>query len=139
MHNSKHKYPLNIFTTDTNDHTSPGTIKKRSCNVRKGTDLQSKNEYRRYHRYNRSVPLFMGHLQRKWKRKAEREADIAGLWPLVLCQALFPGDPVRVAEVQSGKPGGDTASEGRKSILRTFIMPVILPVPLAPFSPVATR
>lgn len=45
----------------------------------------------------------MGHPQRK--RKAKREADIAGLWSLVLCQALFPGDPARVAEVQSGKPG----------------------------------
>lgn len=66
-------------------------------------------------------------------------ADIAGLRSLVLCQPLFPADPPRVAEIQSGKPGARCAGKGGKSIPRTFVMPVILPVPAAAASSFFTR
>lgn len=65
-------------------------------------------------------------------------ADIAGLWSLVLCQPLFPADPPRVAEVQSGKPGAHGAGRvGNLFYERLSCLLFYRSRPPPPFSPVA--
>lgn len=74
--------------------------------------------------------------ERKEARNEVVGADIAGLWSLVLCQPLFPADPPRVAEVQSGKPG----AQGRVGNLfyeRLSCLLFYRSRPPPPFSPVA--
>lgn len=103
------------------------------------TDFQSENEYRRYRRWQYSLAarsLFMESVPKENEKGRRNKRLISldfGVW--YFARPYFPA--IRREWRKSSLVSRGGAVEGGKSIPRTFVMPVILPV--APFSLVATR